>query len=186
LVILDYRSNKESPAKTENAGSRVSDKPPPADQQLRELAENLVKEQSTMTFATASGDAAWAAPVYYANMEFNFYFFSDPNSRHIQESLKSNQASAAIFHQSSTWREIRGIQMSGIISPVSVGIEAFRMVRAYLKKFPFTEEFFDQGQKLDLEAFAKRFRVRLYRFKPDLIYYMDNRIRFSFREKIRI
>jgi uncharacterized protein YhbP (UPF0306 family) len=177
---------KESPIKTENASTMVSDKPSPTEQQLRELAETLVKEQNTMTFATASGDAAWAAPVYYANVEFNFYFFSDPNSRHIQESLKSNQASAAIFHPSSSWREIRGIQMSGTISPVSVGIEAFRMVRAYLKKFPFTEEFFDQGQKLDLEAFAKRFRVRLYRFKPDLIYYMDNRIRFSFREKIRI
>jgi uncharacterized protein YhbP (UPF0306 family) len=155
-------------------------------QQLRKLAEDLVKEQNTMTFATASGDVAWAAPVYYANQDFNFYFFSDPDSRHIQESLKSNQASAAIFHQSSTWREIRGIQMSGTISPVSVGMEALRAVRGYLKKLPFTEEFFDQGQKLDLEAFAKRFRVRLYRFKPDAVYYMDNRIRFSFREKVSL
>jgi uncharacterized protein YhbP (UPF0306 family) len=158
--------------------------PLPTDQQLRKLAEDLVKEQTTMTFATASGDAAWAAPVYYANREFNFYFFSDPTSRHIQETLKNNQAGAAIFHQSSTWREIRGVQMSGSISPVSVGIEALRALRGYLKKFPFTEEFFDQGQKLDLEAFAKRFRVRLYRFKPDLVYYTDNRVRFSFREKV--
>jgi uncharacterized protein YhbP (UPF0306 family) len=158
--------------------------PPPTDQQLRKLAEDLMKEQNTMTFATASRDVAWAAPVYYTNLEFNFYFFSDPNSRHIQESLKSNQASATIFHQSSTWREIRGIQMSGTVSPVSVGMKALRVMRAYLKKFPFTEEFFDQGQKLDLEAFAKRFRVRLYCFKPDLVYYMDNRIRFSFREKV--
>jgi uncharacterized protein YhbP (UPF0306 family) len=156
------------------------------EQELRKLAEELVKDQNTMTFATASGDVAWAAPVYYSNQDFNFYFFSDPGSRHIQESLKSNQASAAIFHQSSTWKEIRGVQMSGTVSPVSVGIEALRAVRGYLKKFPFTEEFFDQGQKMDLEAFAKRFRVRLYRFKPDVVYYMDNRIRFSFREKVSL
>jgi uncharacterized protein len=158
--------------------------PPPTDRQLRKLAEDLVKEQNTMTFATAFGDAAWAAPVYYANLEFNFYFFSDPNSRHIQESLKSNQASAAIFHPSSAWKEIRGIQMSGRIQSLSPGLESLKALRAYLKKFAFTEEFFDSRQGLDLEAFAKRFRVRLYRFKPDLVYYMDNRIRFSFREKV--
>ncbi len=164
----------------------MSDKPSLTDQEIRKLAEDLVKEQNTITFATAADDVPWAAPVYYVNLEFNFYFFSDPNSRHIQESLKSNQASAAVFHQSSTWKEIRGVQMSGAIGPVSIGMEAFRVVRAYLKKFPFTEDFFDQGQEMDLAAFSKRFRVRLYRFKPELVYYMDNRIRFSFREKIRI
>jgi uncharacterized protein YhbP (UPF0306 family) len=163
-----------------------SDKESLTDQEVRKLAEDLVNGQNTITFATAAGDVSWAAPVYYVNLEFNFYFFSDPSSRHIQESLNSNQASAAIFHQSSTWKEIRGVQMSGTVSPVSVGMEALRAMRAYLRKFPFTEEFFDQGQKLDLAAFAKRFRVRLYRFKPELVYYTDNRIRFSFREKIRV
>jgi len=160
--------------------------PPPGQEELRKLAEELIREQNTMTLSTAIKDVAWAAPVYYANLAFTFYFFSDPGSRHIQEALASRQAAAAIFHQSSTWREIRGIQMSGGLHPLSLGLESVRALRAYLKKFPFAQEFFGSGEKLDLEGFAKRFRVRLYRFQPGLFYYMDNRIRFSFRERIEL
>jgi len=160
--------------------------PHPSQEELRKLAEELIREQNTMTLSTAVKDVAWAAPVYYANLAFTFYFFSDPGSRHVQEALASHQAAAAIFHQSSTWREIRGIQMSGGLHPLSLGLESVRALRAYLKKFPFSQEFFVSGEKLDLDGFAKRFRVRLYRFQPDLFYYMDNRIRFSFRERIEL
>ncbi|MCX5880100.1 MAG: pyridoxamine 5'-phosphate oxidase family protein [Deltaproteobacteria bacterium] len=160
--------------------------PPPSQEELRKLAEELIREQNTMTLSTAIKDAAWAAPVYYAHLAFKLYFFSDPGSRHIQEALASRQAAAAIFHPSSTWKEIRGIQMSGALHPVSIGLESVRALRAYLKKFPFTHDFFDSGETLDLDGFAKRFRVRLYRFQPDLFYYMDNRIRFGFREIIKL
>ena len=160
--------------------------PIPSQEELRKLAEELVKAQHTMTLSTAVKDVAWAAPVYYAHLAFKFYFFSDPASRHIQEALASHQVAAAIFHQSSTWKEIRGIQMSGALLPLSPGIESVRALRAYLKKFPFTLEFFGSGEKLDLDGFAKRFRVRFYRYQPDLLYYMDNRIRFSFRERLEL
>ncbi|MCJ7595560.1 MAG: pyridoxamine 5'-phosphate oxidase family protein [Desulfobacterales bacterium] len=156
----------------------------PSAEELSTLAEDLIREQNTMTLATALKDAAWAAPVYYVNLGFKFYFFSDPRSQHIQESLESKQAAAAIFAQGSTWKEIRGIQMSGEIRPLSPGMEAIRVLRAYLKKFPFTKEFFDVSKELDLGAFAERFKVRLYRFQPLLLYYMDNSISFSFREKV--
>jgi uncharacterized protein YhbP (UPF0306 family) len=160
--------------------------PPPSQEELRKLAEELIRGQNTMTLSTAVKDVAWAAPVYYANLGFTFYFFSDPASRHIQEALATHQVAAAIFHQSSTWKEIRGIQMSGTLRLLSPGLESVRALRAYLKKFPFTMEFFGSGEKLDLDGFARTFRVRLYRFQPDLLYYMDNRIRFSFRERIEI
>ncbi len=156
----------------------------PSAQELKRLAEELISGQNTVTLATASHDIPWAAPVYYANIDFMFYFFSDPDSRHIQESIEAKRAAAAIFCQASTWREIRGIQMTGVITHVSVSLEALKALRAYLKKFPFTEEFFDPQQEMNLEAFAKRFRVKLYRFQPTLLYYMDNRIRFSFREQV--
>lgn len=156
----------------------------PNQEGIRKLAEDLINEQYTMTLSTAVKDTAWAAPVYYANLGFTFYFFSDPASRHIQEALASRQAAAAIFHQSSTWKEIRGIQMSGDLRPLSPGLESVRALRAYLKKFPFTSEFFASGEKLDLEGFGRRFRVRLFRFRPDVFYYTDNRVRFGFRERL--
>jgi uncharacterized protein len=165
----------------------VNDKIPlPDDPQLRAFALDLIEKQYTMTLCTAIQDMPWAAPVYYVNLGFQFYFFSDPGSRHIQESLTAGKAAAAIFHQSNSWREIRGVQMAGEIKGLNPGLESLRALRAYLKKFPFTEEFFDSRDQLNLEGFSKRFRVRFFRLRPNLVYYLDNRIRFSFREKVKI
>jgi len=170
-------------SKENHTGKKDSTKPP-SGSELKQLAEGLIREQNTVTLATASENIPWAAPVYYTNIGFSLYFFSDPASRHIQEALKTDQVAGAIFHPASTWREIRGIQTTGVIEPLSPGIEALRALRSYLRKFPFTEDFFDSGQRMDLEGFAKRFKVRFYRFQPTLLYYLDNRIRFSFREKV--
>ncbi len=159
---------------------------PPGPSELKDRAQDLIKKQNTMTLATALEGHAWAAPVYYANLDFNFYFFSDPSSRHIREAMVMRQASAAVFEPASSWQGIRGIQMSGRIRSLSPGLEAVRALRAYLKKYPFTKEFFGKDQSLDLHIFLSRFSVKLYRFKPSLLYYMDNSIRFSFRAEIPI
>jgi len=158
----------------------------PSDEELRILAEELINQQSTMTLATAKDNLAWAAPVYYVLYKSAFYFFSDPESRHILESVESGQASAATYAFAFTWKEIRGIQMSGKIQHVPIGLETVQVIRAYLKKFPFTKEFFKPGQKMDMASFEKRFRVKLYRFTPTIVYYLDNQIRFGFREEVKL
>ena len=155
-------------------------------QNLKALAIDLINQQSTMALATACKDTAWAAPVYYVLYKSAFFFFSDPDSRHIREARDSQQASAAIYPFADTWQGIRGIQMSGPIRSVSPGLTAIQAVRAYIEKFPFTKEFFKPGQALDLESFGKQFRVRLYRMDPDQVYYLDNQIRFGFREEISL
>jgi len=155
-------------------------------QALKNRAEALIEEQSTMTLATAALHEAWAAPIYYAYFKTGFYFFSDPASRHIIESLENGQAAAAIFAASSSWQEIRGIQMTGVVKAVSSGLEAIAAIRAYLKKFPFTRDFFDSGDSVNLAAFTKRFKVKLYRLNPSLVYYLDNSIRFGFRESVTL
>ena len=154
--------------------------------QLREKALTLIDQVSTMALATAKDDRAWAAPVYYVYLEGAFYFFSDPEARHSRETRDCNQASATIYPNADTWRGIRGIQMSGCIQSVGTGLKAIRALKAYLARFPFTREFFEPGQEPSLENFSKRFRVRLYRFDPDLVYYLDNQIKFGYREEISL
>jgi len=66
------------------------------------------------------------------------------------------------------------------------GLEAIRAIKAYLNKFPFTKEFFAPGQSIDLEGFGKRFRVKLYKFDPQMIYYLDNEIEFGFRKEVTL
>ncbi len=152
---------------------------------LELLTRQVVESQSTLTLATAAGGEAWAAPVYYVNREAALYFFSKPDSRHVRESLAAaGQAAGSIHVPADSWRDIRGIQMSGKIEMVGPGVEAAKAVRGYLRKFPFTLEFFEGEGAKDLDSFRDRFKVRLYRFRPELVYYLDNRIRFGFREKV--
>jgi len=158
----------------------------PTTWEIHDLAVRLVSAQTTMTLATADKNIAWAAPVYYVFLKSAFYFLSDPKSRHIQESLRSGQASAAVHAAASTWREIRGLQMTGAVQPVEVGREALQALGAYLKKYPFTSEFFGENTPLNLASFKDRFGVRLYKFIPTLAYYLDNQIRFAFREEVKL
>lgn len=151
---------------------------------LVERARALIEEQTTMALATAIGNTAWAAPVYYVFSSPKFYFFSDPASRHVKEALTSGRAASTIYAPASSWQEIRGIQMSGAVVELSPGLEAVKVIGSYLKKFPFTKDFFSRGETLDLAGFSRRFRVRLYALDPDTVYYLDNRIRFGFRERV--
>jgi len=153
---------------------------------LQTLTRELVDAQSTMALATARNDAAWTAPVYYVFYNGGFYFFSAPDSRHILESADSGQAAATIYPFVSSWQEIRGVQMSGHIQKVSPGLRAVQALRAYIAKYPFTREFFDPSLNLDLESFTKRFRVRLYCFQPEIVYYLDNNIQFGFRKAVQL
>ncbi len=158
----------------------------PDARELTDRARRLVAEQNTLTLATADGGTAWAAPVYYVFVKSAFYFLSSPDSRHITEALQNGQASAALHAPASTWQEIKGLQMNGEIRAVKPGLEAVQVLRAYLKKYPFTSEFFKDSPSLDLDAFAKRFGVKLYGFMPSLVYYLDNQIRFAFREEVTL
>jgi uncharacterized protein YhbP (UPF0306 family) len=157
----------------------------PTGEELNDLAGRLASGQTTMTLATAGDDAAWAAPVYYVFFKSAFYFLSSPESRHIKEALENGRASSAVYASASTWLEIRGLQMTGSIHPVSEGLEAFQVLREYLKKFPFTKDFFKSNIPMDPKSFWDRFGVKLYRFSPSLVYYLDNRIRFAFREEVK-
>lgn len=151
---------------------------------LRWLAQDLIATVSTMTLATSSRDAAWAAPVYYVYQAGRFFFFSKPDSRHIEEALATGFAAAAIHAYAESWQHIRGLQMSGVICKSGIGLNAISAVQAYLKKFPFTKEFFKDDQQMDLTGFITRFKVSLYHFTPERVYYQDNQIRFGFREEI--
>jgi uncharacterized protein len=154
--------------------------------ELKRQALELVNQQSTMTLATARDNTAWAAPVYYVFYQSAFFFFSDPESRHILEAMESKQASAAIYPYADTWQGIKGIQMTGAIRQMTPGVTAVQAIRAYTRKFAFTREFFDAGQALNLENFVKRFKVRFYRLDPRIVYYLDNQIKFGFRERIAL
>jgi len=165
-----------------NSNNRNEEAPAPEKAALQ--ARDLINNQNTMTLATSAGKSAWAAPVYYAYEHGAFYFFSDPESRHIREGLPAGESSASIHAPSTGWRDIRGIQMSGRIERIPLGREAASAFGAYLKKYPFCKEFFSPGRVLNLESFSARFKAKLYKFIPKQMYYQDNAIQFGHRELV--
>jgi uncharacterized protein YhbP (UPF0306 family) len=167
-----------------NQGSKPN---APDEKELTKRAIDLISKQSTMTLATAAQEnTTWAAPVYYVFYDSAFYFFSNPQSLHIQQAATNDAVSAAIHTCADTWQEIQGMQMSGNIRNVRPGITDIHLIKAYLKKFPFTKELFEPGQVQDLAAFTERFKVKFYRFEPDKVFYLDNRIRFGFRAEVKL
>ena len=103
----------------------------PTERELKELAEDLVNTENTMTLTTAQLNVAWAAPVYYVFLNSCFYFFSNPTSRHIQESLASGQTASAVYASASSWQEIRGIQMAGSIEAVLISVAVSGQSKKY-------------------------------------------------------
>ncbi len=146
--------------------------------------KKLITNSHTMTIATASENIAWAAPVYYVNLEERFYFFSNPESRHIMEAFSSGQAAGTIHAQSSSWEELCGLQMSGKILEVKGASEASTAIRMYVLKFPLIKSFFSSVKNLNLNNFFNKFHAKLYGFNPESIYYMDNSIAFGHRKEI--
>ena len=153
---------------------------------LTKQAIHLTDTRRTMTLATASGDIPWAAPVYYVFADSGFCFFSDPDTRHIREAMAAGRCACAIFEESDSWRQMRGLQMSGSIARVRTGPGALRIVAAYLKKFPVTKELMPSGITADLRFFKNSLHAHLFRFSPDRVLYMDNRIRLGYRKEITL
>jgi uncharacterized protein YhbP (UPF0306 family) len=152
---------------------------------ISRLANKLIHEKFTMTLATACRDAAWAAPVYFVFCNGGFYFFSNPRSRHIRQTLGSGQAAAAIYEESAQWEGLKGIQMSGKIEAVSPGTGAVNAFRAYVDKFPLIRSFISDPASFNLEGIFSLFQARLYCFVPELLVYMDNTIHFGFKKEIQ-
>jgi uncharacterized protein YhbP (UPF0306 family) len=154
-------------------------------QNLVQRAKRLLREQFTMTLATAHGDAPWAASVYYIHRKKSQYFYSVHQSRHVLVALAGGRASATVFADSNSWQEIRGLQMAGSVSLVQPVLEALAALFTYMPKYSLVKDFFKARTKMDLEVFKQKFNVRLYRFTPPLIYYVDNGIKFGFHQEVK-
>ncbi len=153
--------------------------------ELDGMAKRFVDEQSTMSLSTAENGVPWATPLFYVHLFPAFYFFSSPASRHTREALSPGLAAASISGQAFDWKMIRGIQMSGKVERVGPGEEGARALGGYMRKFSGVSSFF-KGEKPGPAAFRERFGVRLYRFSPEVVYYLDNSIGFGFREAVRL
>lgn len=152
---------------------------------LDRKTRDLIESQYVMTLGTCGGNIPWTAPVYYVFSAHGFFFFSSARSRHIVDGTANASVAAAVFNASESWKEIRGVQMTGRIEEAPADAKTLAAFAAYTRRFPFIRDFMKNGAG-DLNSFKKAVNNRFYRFVPGEVFYQDNSIGFGFREKVRL
>jgi hypothetical protein len=153
------------------------------EEQWRRQAMALIDRQKTLVLATSDQNHPWAAPVYYVHVIPDFYFFSSPRSKHIEQALANKANSAALFSDAEQWQQIEGIQMVGRIKAVRKKIERLKVTTHYLKKFPMARSLLTGKENREISFGAS---VSLYTFQPEHVYYMNNQLGLGSRMELTL
>jgi len=155
---------------------------------LTKKALELIHSQHILTLATTDGTSPWATPVYYVLSNKAFYFFSNPESHHIANSREGLPVAGEVHESSSGWSDIRGVQMEGIIEEGGFDMASTSAYALYISRFTFIREMgkMPMSPMMSLAALEASFKVAWYKFTPSKIYYLDNSIRFGYREAVEL
>ena len=142
---------------------------------MEEIREYL-EAHHVLTLATCDEGGAWATPLFYVNDEaLNFYFLSDPSTRHCQAIVKNPRVSAATHGGSTVWTEITGLQLDGWACALADELEEQRAFALYTAKFPFV-----------LPMIPADGPHRLYRIRPRWFRLIDNSQGLGFKEELAL
>ena len=127
----------------------------------------FIREHHILNIAVVRDNIPWCATCYYAYIkdENRFVFTSGPETRHVKDVTEGGNYCVAgtIALETRIVGMIRGIQFSGIITPLTGSVEA-RYRSAYLRRFPVA--------RLAPE-------LHLWILDPDFIKMTDNRLGFG-------
>ena len=147
--------------------------------------EECIHSCHIMTLATSDSKSVWTAPVYYIYLESIFYFFSKATSRHILNARVSGTAAASIHNNPQGWADIKGVQMEGVVAEAEGGEKSAQAFRTYMQRFSFVKEILSASFSGSLKSFTEQFQVRWYMFVPEKMVYLDNSVKFGFRQQFQ-
>lgn len=123
------------------------------------------------------GGRPWAAPLYYCiDEEYNFYFISQLDSRHIVDSMENPSVAFAIFDSHAPEGTGNGIQASGTVTLLETKEEIIEALKHYHTTFiDWTPEDFIDDKP-----------YRLFKLIPDEIYVLDPDAEVDKRIKVKL
>lgn len=148
--------------------------PTPKSQSVPSVVKFLAKH-STLTLATVNAEGLpQAAPLFFAaDDDGSLLFLSSAKSRHSLNIAAKASAAATVYNEAWAWQDIAGVQMEGDVRPIPAGPERERAWQIYRIKFPFVVEFESEVS-----------RSEFYRFVPKWVRWIDNRVKFGYREEV--
>lgn len=136
----------------------------------------------TAALATAdAGGVPHAANVQFvADARWRLWWLSSPESVHSRHVAERPVASVCVYGHDDRAEQIHGVQMSGVVSEVPTdstpGVEALGLYRAKLADAVAAVPDFDKVLA----------RMRLYRFTPGWVRWIDNRNGFGWKRELTL
>ncbi len=150
--------------------------------QFPPAVEDYLSEHNVLNLSTCGEDGPWAAAVFYAHTGLQFFFMSNPDTRHGRHIVATGRMAAAVHEDYSSWREIKGVQMTGSVRVVDDPAGRKEGLKAFFRKFCFAEAFLRGDVP---EALRERMRnIHLFCFEPDLVLWLDNSTGFGNRVQV--
>lgn len=149
-----------------------------------EHVRRFIEAHNTLSLATGDGERPWAASVFYAtDDDLNFYFISDPLTRHCLDIGDNLAVSVTINDDFSDWNEIVGVQMTGEAKSV-LQADRERVERLFLAKFPAIRDLIEAPQSDQDKIISERLKAaQFYRITPQWLRYIDNSRGFGHKEE---
>jgi hypothetical protein len=153
---------------------------------IPDYLRHYIAAHSTLSLATADGARPWAASVLYAtDAPLNFYFISDPGTRHCLDLAGDGQVAATISDDCADWNKIAGVQLSGTAGPVPAA-ERSQVEKLYLGKFQAVRQLLQAPGSDQEKRIAERLgEAQFYRIMPQWLRYIDNSRAFGHKEEFQ-
>lgn len=153
---------------------------------LHDRIQKILSMHRVVTIGCKDNLGVWTAPVFYAADGFDLIWVSSPNSRHSKAIEADNHVAASIYDGKSQWQKIQGLQLEGQVETSIDGKSQQELQRLYVRKFPFTGQFFSQQKTLPEPIKAKVNDVVFYRLRTSRIVLIDNTVSFGFHYELKM
>lgn len=132
---------------------------------------------------TNDKEGVWVNPVYFAyDDKYNFYFISQPHSRHMQNMAENSQVSLAIYSTAQdTQGDVTGIQLVGKARILTEEMGVKHAYDAYYgRKYPGT----GRHPEEDEDPYINNPEWQFVEVVPTKMYYFDTRFFDETRQEV--
>ena len=153
---------------------------------LKERIVSFLTQHTTLSLATSgSGGAPAAAAVFYAHdASLRLYFLSEERTQHGMNLARNPAVAGTIHADGQDWREIRGLQVRGVVAPVPSADLATAALH-YVRKYAFVAALL-AGDGGAIALAGPLARARFYCLRPRWYRLIDNGVRFGFKEELAL
>lgn len=141
------------------------------------VAFDFIGSHHVLSLAVCCDDGPHCCSLMYVHSGFDFYWVSDPASRHSQviDSTVDIRAAVTIAPDYAEFGSIRGLQMTGTAMRVNEIADSLAAMALFGKRYSF---FAALGARPGALA-AAMLKAKVYRFAPDTLTLIDNTVAFG-------